>query len=96
MLRRIVNNEDLVIENIDVGKITRTKCALCYLEDITNPDLILFKRPLGLLFSSVKANSFKNTLSKKPLSIAGTLLNHSGNTNIISSLSFKCFWYFFY
>ena len=62
---------------------------------ITNPDLILFKRPLGLLFSSVKANSFKNTLSKKPLSIAGTLLNHSGNTNIISSLSFKCFWYFF-
>lgn len=40
MLRRIVNNESLTIENTEVGKITRTKCALCYLENITNPDLI--------------------------------------------------------
>lgn len=40
MLRRIVNNESLTIENIEVGKITRTKCALCYLKNITNPDLI--------------------------------------------------------
>ena len=36
LLRRIVNNEDLIIENLEVGKITKTKCAVCYMKDITN------------------------------------------------------------
>lgn len=40
LIRRIVNNENLVIENIEVGKITRTKCAVCYIKDIANSDLI--------------------------------------------------------
>ena len=40
LLRRIVNNEHLIIENIEVGKITKTKCALCYIKDLTNTDLI--------------------------------------------------------
>lgn len=40
LVRRIVNNEDLIIENIEVGKITKTKCALCYMQSITNADLI--------------------------------------------------------
>ena len=40
LIRRIVNYEDLVIENLVVGKITKTKCAICYLSDITNDDLI--------------------------------------------------------
>lgn len=68
MLRRIVNNEDLVIENIDVGKITRTKCALCYLEDITNPDLIaevkyrLNNLKIDSLLSArtIRATNFRN------------------------------------
>lgn len=40
ILRRIVNNENLIIENIEVGKITKTKCAVCYIQDFTNQDLI--------------------------------------------------------
>ena len=40
MLRRIVNNENLVIENISVGKISQTKIAVCYLKDIANNDLV--------------------------------------------------------
>ena len=40
LLRRIVNNENLIIENIEVGKITKTKCAVCYMQNITNADLI--------------------------------------------------------
>ena len=40
LLRRIVNNEDLIIENVEVGKITKTKCAICYMKDITNSDLV--------------------------------------------------------
>jgi spore germination protein KA len=40
MLRRIVNNEDLIIENSNVGKITKTKIAICYMKNITNNDLI--------------------------------------------------------
>ena len=40
LIRRIINNENLIIENVDVGKITKTKCAVCYMENITNEDLI--------------------------------------------------------
>lgn len=40
LLRRIVNNEKLIIENIEVGSITKTKCAVCYLDNITNDDLV--------------------------------------------------------
>ncbi len=40
LIRRIVNNENLVIENLEVGKITKTKCAVCYMKNITNSDLV--------------------------------------------------------
>ena len=40
MLRRIIDNEDLVIENCSVGKISRTKIAVCYLSNIANNDLV--------------------------------------------------------
>lgn len=40
LLRRIINTEKLIIENIEVGAITKTKCAVCYLENIANDDLI--------------------------------------------------------
>ena len=40
LLRRIVNNENLIIENLEVGKITKTKCAVCYMKNITNSDLV--------------------------------------------------------
>ena len=40
ILRRIVNNENLVIETIPVGKISKTKCGVCYLQNIANSDLV--------------------------------------------------------
>lgn len=40
LLRRIVNSENLVIENVQVGKLTKTNCAICYLENIANDDLV--------------------------------------------------------
>ena len=40
LLRRIINSEDLILENIDIGSITKTKCAICYMKNITNNDLI--------------------------------------------------------
>ena len=40
-LRRLTNNENLVIENVKVGKITKTNCAVCYIKNIANDDLVL-------------------------------------------------------
>ena len=40
LLRRFSNNENLVIESLDVGKITKTKCAVCYMQNIANGDLV--------------------------------------------------------
>ena len=40
LIRRIVNTENLVIENINVGKISNTSCAVCYLNNIANNDLV--------------------------------------------------------
>lgn len=40
LLRRFINSEDLVIENLNVGKITKTNCAICYMHNIVNSDLI--------------------------------------------------------
>ena len=39
-LRRIINNEGLIIENVELGKLTKTKCAICYMKDIANSDLV--------------------------------------------------------
>lgn len=40
LIRRIVNNENLIIENISVGAISKTNCAVCYISDIANNDLV--------------------------------------------------------
>lgn len=40
LLRRLVNNENLVIENISVGKLSKTKCTVCYMKNIANSDLV--------------------------------------------------------
>ena len=40
LLRRIINNENLIIENTDVGTITRTKIAICYMKNIANDELV--------------------------------------------------------
>ena len=40
ILRRLVNNENLIIENIEIGALSKTKCALCYMQNITNDNLV--------------------------------------------------------
>lgn len=40
LLRRLTNSENLIIEDLSIGKITNTKCALCYIQNITNNDLV--------------------------------------------------------
>ena len=40
LLRRLVNNQNLIIENVEIGELSKTKCALCYMQNIANGDLI--------------------------------------------------------
>lgn len=40
MLRRIINNENLIVEETTVGTISKTKIAICYMQNITNESLI--------------------------------------------------------
>lgn len=40
LLRRFSNNENLVIEGLEVGTMTKTKCAVCYMQNIANSDLV--------------------------------------------------------
>lgn len=40
LLRRIVNNENFIIEDMYVGKISHTQVAICYLQDVVNPGLV--------------------------------------------------------
>lgn len=40
LLRRFINNENLIVENLEVGNLTKTKCAVCYMENIANNDLV--------------------------------------------------------
>jgi len=78
MLRRIINNENLIIENISVGDITKTSCALCYMKNITNEDLI------------AEVRYRLNNLSVDSLLSSGQLeqlLSDSSNINIPQILS---------
>lgn len=40
MIRKIVNNENLIIEQTAVGKISKTSVAICYLQNIANESLV--------------------------------------------------------
>lgn len=40
ILRRLINNENLIIENSVVGKISKTNVAICYMNNIANADLV--------------------------------------------------------
>lgn len=40
MIRKIVNNENLIIEQCSVGKISKTSVAICYLKNVANESLI--------------------------------------------------------
>lgn len=40
LLRRIANSPDLIIESFEVGKISNTKVAICYMQNIANSNLV--------------------------------------------------------
>jgi len=40
LIRRIINNENLITEQIKIGKITKTTVAVCYMKNITNESLV--------------------------------------------------------
>ena len=40
LIRKNINNENLIIEETELGNITKTKIAICYLNHITNDDLV--------------------------------------------------------
>lgn len=40
MIRRNLHNENLVVESLSIGKDNKTNCAVCYLKNIANSDLV--------------------------------------------------------
>ena len=40
ILRRLINNENLIIESTSVGKISKTQIAICYMQNIANDNLV--------------------------------------------------------
>ena len=40
LLRKIINNENLVIESTAIGDITKTQVAICYMKNVANDDLV--------------------------------------------------------
>ena len=40
LIRRIVNNENLIVENLKIGNVSKTVCSLCYMKNIANDDLV--------------------------------------------------------
>lgn len=40
LIRRVVNSENLIIEETTVGKISNTQVAICYLKNVANPGLV--------------------------------------------------------
>jgi spore germination protein KA len=40
LIRKILKDEDLVVEGIEIGKRSKTACSLLYLKDITNTSLV--------------------------------------------------------
>lgn len=91
ILRRLVNNENLIIEDTSVGVVSKTKCAICYIKDIANSDLVAevkyrlnnldidYLISSGQLESLIEENS-KNTLpevisTERPDTAATSLLD---------------------
>ena len=79
LLRRIVNSEDLVIENISIGSVTKTKCAVCYMQNITNDDLVA---EVKYRLNNLKIDSVLSSGQLEQL-----LVNNKANMGIPETLS---------
>lgn len=40
LLRRIINNENLIIESTTIGNLSKTACSICYMQNLTNYSLV--------------------------------------------------------
>ena len=40
LLRRMINSENLIFENINIGKVSSTNICICYMKNIASPDLV--------------------------------------------------------
>lgn len=40
LIRRLINSENLIIENCSVGTVNKNTCCICYMKNIANPDLV--------------------------------------------------------
>ena len=40
LVRKIINNENLIIESVRVGDKSKTPCSICYIKDIVNDELV--------------------------------------------------------
>lgn len=41
LIRKIINNENLIIEGVKVGEKSNTPCCICYIKDIVNDELVV-------------------------------------------------------
>lgn len=58
LVRKIVNNENLIIESLSVGNITNTQVAVCYMKNIANEDLV---SEVKLRINSLKIDSITSS-----------------------------------
>ncbi len=79
LLRRIVNSEDLVIENINIGSVTKTKCVVCYMQNIANDDLVA---EVKYRLNNLKIDSILSSGQLEQL-----LVNNEANMGIPETLS---------
>ena len=72
MLRKIINTEKLIIEETEVGVLSKTKVAICYIKDLTNDDLVseckyrINNLKLDYLISSGQLEQFIKDNAKGP------------------------------
>ena len=58
LLRRIINSEELIVESLSLGNITKTKVAVCYLKDLANDNLVA---EVKFRLNNLKINSLLST-----------------------------------
>ena len=58
LIRRIINNENLIIESLNVGDISKTYLAICYMKNIINPNLI---KEIKYRLNNIKLDSLLST-----------------------------------
>lgn len=78
LLRRRIKNKSLVLENIKIGKRTKTNITLAYIDDIVNKDVLKeLKKRLGLIDTDaiLESGYIEQFIEDDPYSIVATIGN---------------------